>query len=75
MPRTSLLPFALPDIGEAEIAEVREVLESGWITTGPKTRRFEEEFARYVGARFAVAVNSCTAAMHLALESQRAISS
>jgi dTDP-4-amino-4,6-dideoxygalactose transaminase len=66
--RTSLLPFALPELGEAELHEIKEVLESGWITTGPKAHLFEQEFARYVGAKFAVAVNSCTAAMHLALE-------
>jgi dTDP-4-amino-4,6-dideoxygalactose transaminase len=66
--RTSLLPFALPDLGEAELNEVREVLESGWITTGPKAHRFEQEFAQYAGAKFAIAVNSCTAAMHLSLE-------
>ena len=68
MKRDSVLPFALPDIGDAELDELKEVLASGWITTGPKTHRFEQEFARYVGAKFAVAVNSCTAAMHLALE-------
>jgi perosamine synthetase len=66
--RTTLLPFALPELGEAELNEVKEVLESGWITTGPKAHRFEQEFAKYVGARYAVAVNSCTAAMHLSLE-------
>lgn len=48
--------------------EVRQVLQSGWLTTGPKVQRFEREFADYVGARFAVSVNSCTAAMHLSLE-------
>lgn len=66
--RESFLPFALPEIQAAELDAVREVLESGWITTGPKTRQFEAEFARAVGAEHAVAVNSCTAAMHLALE-------
>jgi dTDP-4-amino-4,6-dideoxygalactose transaminase len=66
--RATLLPFALPELGEAELSEVKEVLESGWITTGPKAHLFEREFARYVGAKFAVAVNSCTAAMHLSLE-------
>jgi dTDP-4-amino-4,6-dideoxygalactose transaminase len=66
--RSDFLPFALPEIGENEFDEVRSVLESGWLTTGPKTHQFEREFAEYVGARFAVAVNSCTAAMHLALE-------
>lgn len=62
------LPFALPDIGEAEIREVVATLESGWITTGARTHQFEEEFAAFAGARHAIAVNSCTAAMHLALE-------
>jgi len=62
------LPFALPDINDAEYSQVKETLASGWITTGPKTRLFEAEFAVYVGARYAIAVNSCTAAMHLALE-------
>jgi perosamine synthetase len=64
----SKIPFHLPTIGEEEIAEVVEVLRSGWLTTGPKVARFEEEFAAYVGAKHAVAVNSCTAALHLALE-------
>jgi len=62
------LPFALPDITEREIAEVADTLRSGWITTGPRTKRFEAEFAAAVGAPYAVAVNSCTAALHLALE-------
>jgi dTDP-4-amino-4,6-dideoxygalactose transaminase len=66
--RSEFLPFARPDIGEAEEQAVLEVLRSGWLTTGPKTRSFEAEFAKHVGARHAVAVNSCTAAMHLALE-------
>lgn len=62
------LPFAQPDLGDSELAEIREALASGWVTTGPKTRQFETEFATYVGAEHAIAVNSCTAAMHLALE-------
>src|SRR5687768_9311617 len=66
--RTSYLPFACPDTDETEINEIAETIRSGWITTGPKTRQFEMEFAAYVGARYAIAVNSCTAAMHLALE-------
>jgi len=66
--RPTLLPFALPELGEAELNEIKEVLDSGWITTGPKAHQFEQEFARTVGAKFAVAVNSCTAAMHLSLE-------
>lgn len=66
--RPSFLPFALPDIGEEEIASVVETLRSGWLTTGPKAKRFEAEFAQYVGAKEAVAVSSATAALHLALE-------
>jgi len=66
--RTEFLPFAVPDIGHEELEEVRSVLESGWLTTGAKVAAFEREFAAYAGARHAVAVNSCTAAMHLALE-------
>ncbi|HEX3232622.1 MAG TPA: DegT/DnrJ/EryC1/StrS aminotransferase family protein [Gemmatimonadales bacterium] len=62
------LPFAAPDITEAEIDAVTAVLRSGWITTGAEVRAFEGEFAEYVGARYAVAVNSCTAALHLGLE-------
>lgn len=62
------LPFALPDVDDTELAQIKESLDTGWITTGPKTRRFEAEFAAAVGAKHAVAVNSCTAAMHLALE-------
>lgn len=65
----SFLPFALPDIGEEEIAEIVDSLRSGWITTGPKTRRFERDFAGYLGGSVeAVAVNSATAGLHLALE-------
>lgn len=66
--RSSFMPFAMPDIDEAELDAIRCALESGWITTGPKTRELEEQFAATVGARHAVAVNSCTAAMHIALE-------
>jgi dTDP-4-amino-4,6-dideoxygalactose transaminase len=62
-----LVPFAMPDIDEAEIDSVVETLRSGWLTTGPKVRRFEEDFANYVGCQHAVAVNSATAALHLAL--------
>ncbi|MEM7128352.1 MAG: DegT/DnrJ/EryC1/StrS family aminotransferase [Chloroflexota bacterium] len=66
--RNSFLPFALPDIGANEYAHIQESLESGWITTGPKARQFETLFADSVNAKHAIAVNSCTAAMHLALE-------
>ena len=65
--RAAFLPYCLPCIGEEEIAEVVDSLRSGWLTTGPKVRRFEEEFASYTEAKCAVAVNSCTAALHVAL--------
>ena len=72
MPETALpfIPFALPDIGDDEIAEVVDTLRSGWITTGPKTRRFEEDFTSYLGdpGLHSLAVNSATAGLHLALE-------
>ena len=65
--RHSFLPFALPSIGEEEINEVVDTLKSGWITTGPKTKKFEEEMRKYIGCKHAVALSSCTAALHLAL--------
>lgn len=66
---SNFLPFALPDIGEEEIAEVVDSLRSGWLTTGPKTQRFEREFADFIGSDVqALAVNSATAGLHLALE-------
>jgi dTDP-4-amino-4,6-dideoxygalactose transaminase len=61
------LPFDRPDIGEEEIESVAEVLRSGWITTGPRTREFEARFAEYTGARHALALGSGTAAMHVTL--------
>src|SRR5258705_12895202 len=62
------IPFYKPSIGEAEINEVVDCLRSGWLTAGPKVKQFEAEFARYMQHTHAVAVNSCTAALHLALE-------
>ena len=64
------LPFALPEIGEEEIAEVVDTLRSGWVTTGPKTKRFEEDFTAFLGeaSLHSMAVNSATAGLHLALE-------
>ena len=62
------VPFFRPSITQEEIDEVVDCLKSGWLTTGPKTKRFENEFAEYVGAKHAVALNSATAALHLALE-------
>lgn len=64
---TRKIPFSPPDMGEAEIAEVAEALRSGWITTGPRTKEFEKEIAAYVGVSRAVCLNSCTAAMEMAL--------
>ena len=66
--RETFLPFASPTIGDAEVAAVVDTLRGGWLTTGPKAKAFEQKFAEYVGSRHAIAVNSCTAAMHLALE-------
>jgi dTDP-4-amino-4,6-dideoxygalactose transaminase len=71
MPDTlPFLPFALPEIGEEEIAEVVDTLRSGWVTTGPKAKRFEADFAAFLGdpALHCLAVNSATAGLHLALE-------
>src|SRR3954469_24182337 len=64
------LPFALPEIGDDEIAEVVDTLRSGWLTTGPKTRRFERDFSTFLGdaTLHSLAVNSATAGLHLALE-------
>ena len=64
------LPFARPDIGDAEIAAVTEALRSGWVTTGPKARAFEQAFTDYLGGEGlqSIAVNSATAGLHLALE-------
>jgi perosamine synthetase len=65
---TSPVPFFRPDVRDDEIQEVVEALKSGWLTTGPRVARFERDFADAVGSQFAVAVNSCTAALHLAVE-------
>jgi dTDP-4-amino-4,6-dideoxygalactose transaminase len=68
MQGNGFIPFALPEIGQEEIEEVSDTLRSGWLTTGPKTARFETEFAEFLGTRHALAVNSGTAGLHLALE-------
>lgn len=62
------VPFFRPIIGEKEMEEVVAVLQSGWLTTGARVKRFEEDFATAVGSRYAIAVNSCTSALHLAVE-------
>ena len=61
------IPFHRPSIGEEEIAEVAETLRSGWLTTGPRAARFEREFSEHCGAPHSIAVNSASAALHLAL--------
>lgn len=65
--REEFLPFSLPMLGEEEELEVLDTLRSGWLTTGPKVTRFEAALKDLTGARHAVAVSSCTAALHLAL--------
>ncbi|MBI4874397.1 MAG: DegT/DnrJ/EryC1/StrS aminotransferase family protein [Acidobacteria bacterium] len=65
--RSAFLPYCLPYIGEEEIQEVVDSLRSGWITSGPKVQRFEQDFAGYAGCRHAIAVSSCTAALHVSL--------
>ena len=65
--RDSFLVFGAPRIEEDEIQEVVDTLRSGWLSTGPRVKRFEQEFKAYVGASYAVATSSCTAAMHLGL--------
>jgi len=70
MQERPFLPFALPDIGDEEIAEVVDTLKSGWVTTGPKAARFEADFSAFLGdaGLHSIAVNSATAGLHLALE-------
>ncbi len=63
-----MIPLFKPSMGDEEVNAVGEVLRSGWIGLGPKTVEFEKKFAEYIGVKHAVAVNSCTAALHLALE-------
>src|SRR5215475_10584572 len=65
---SKFIPFHIPVIDEDEIQSVVETLKSGWLTTGPKVKRFEEDFAQYIGCKHAVAVNSGTAALHIALD-------
>src|SRR5436190_6145139 len=67
MEQVPFIPFNKPTIGDEEIEEVVNTLRSGWLTTGPKTAQFEHEFQDYVRAPYALAVNSATSAMHLAL--------
>jgi dTDP-4-amino-4,6-dideoxygalactose transaminase len=67
-PESSSLPFSRPSITSREKDAVLEVMDSGWLTTGPRTKQFEREFAEFVGASHAVALNSATAALHLAMD-------
>ncbi len=66
--KNNFLPFAVPDIGSEEINEVVDSLQSGWVTTGPKTKKFEKNFSDFIGGVEAISVNSATAGLHLALE-------
>ena len=65
--RDAFLPYNRPDISQREIDEVIDTLGSGWLVKGPRTMKFEEEFAAYLGAKYAVGMNSCTAALHISL--------
>jgi len=67
MSERQFIAFHRPSVDEAEIEAVSETLRSGWLTTGPRTAQFEQEFRDYVQAPYALAVNSCTAGLHLAL--------
>lgn len=67
---TRQVPFHRPSFDQRELSAVEEVLSSGWITTGERTREFERRFAEYIGAGHAVALNSCTAALHIALAAE-----
>ncbi|RJR30262.1 DegT/DnrJ/EryC1/StrS family aminotransferase [Candidatus Microgenomates bacterium] len=66
--RKDFLIFGKPTVSKAEINEVVDTLRSGWLGTGPKTKKFETDFQKYIGAKYAIAVNSCTAGLHLALD-------
>lgn len=65
--REAFLPYCRPQVDDAELAAISECIRNGWLTTGPKVREFEEHFANAANVRHAVAVNSCTAALHIGL--------
>src|SRR5579872_5492613 len=67
MSQQPFIAFNRPEIDDAEISEIVSTLRSGWLTTGVRTAQFEKEFGEYVGAKYAMATNSCTASLHLAL--------
>ena len=64
------IPLCTPDIGEKELKAAAEVLKSGWLADGPKSKEFEEKFAKYIGTKHAITLNSCTSALFLALKAQ-----
>lgn len=66
-PRKKFLPIATAVFGKEEEKEIIDTLRSGWITLGPKTKKFEEDLAKYTGAKYVIALNSCSAALHLAM--------
>src|SRR5690349_14502105 len=68
MQSSPVVPFYRPDLGQREIGEVVATLQSGWLTTGPRVKRFERDFGIAVKAPHAIAMNSCTAALHLAVQ-------
>jgi len=65
--RETFLPYSVPLIDDDDINEVVETLKSGWVAKGPRTIEFEKRFAEYTGAKYAIAMNSATAALHIAL--------
>lgn len=67
MPKNNYIVFGAPYIGREEIAEMVKTLKSGWVGTGPKVAKFEEQVSQYVGAKYGLALNSCTAGLHLSL--------
>ena len=68
MKMNDFILFGQPHIGKDEINEVIESLENGWLGTGPKTKKFEEDFAKYKSSKFSLALNSCTAGLHLSCD-------
>ena len=66
-----MIPVFKPSYGKEEFDAVKKVMKSGWVGLGPVTAEFEERFAEYIGAKYAVALNSCTAGLHLAMKAMR----